>query len=297
MDIGDDHVSAVPWNIVKAIYSKARRQVFPRSDVAESGCPGGEILRLRGHTGRGHIRLRSQVLTLEIPRRRWAIAQCQDLTPGTGARFVAFIDGVLDLLKRIGIPSENRNPAIHLGADEQAWAGQWLQENGFQGEKIIAIHPGAHYETQRWLPEYYAELIDLVRRQTQSDVILMGGATDAKTVDDIRSMVKTDVCVCIQYDLRKFFALLSQCQVLVCNNSGPLHCAVALNIPTISFMGPTVKEQWMPVGEIHQVLRMADLPCIGCNLGYCKIKTHDCMRLIRPETVITLMQSCVLILQ
>jgi lipopolysaccharide heptosyltransferase II len=197
-----------------------------------------------------------------------------------------FVDDVLDLLKRIGIPSENRNPEIYLGADEQAWAGQWLQENGFHGKKIVAIHPGAHYQTQRWLPEYYAELIRLIRERSQADVILFGGPSDIKVIDDIRSRVKMDICVCIQDDLRKFLAILSQCQVLVCNNSGPLHCAAAIKISTISFMGPTVKEQWMPVGEEHHVLREDDLPCIGCNLGYCKIKKHDCMRRIKPERVI-----------
>ena len=197
-----------------------------------------------------------------------------------------FVDGALDLLKRIGISSENRNLAIYLGADEQAWADQWLQENGFHGKKVVAIHPGAYYETQRWLPEHYAELIRLIREQSQADVILFGGPSDIKVVDDIRSRVKMDSCVCIQDDLRKFLAILSQCQVLVCNNSGPLHCAAALKIPTISFMGPTVKEQWMPLGDIHCVLRLDDLPCIGCNCGWCKIKTHDCMRLISPEIVI-----------
>ncbi|MBK5100503.1 MAG: glycosyltransferase family 9 protein [Desulfobacteraceae bacterium] len=193
-----------------------------------------------------------------------------------------FVDDALNLLKHIGIPSENRNPAIYLAADEQAWAGQWLKENGFHGNKIVAIHPGAYYETQRWLTEYYAELILLIRRQTQTGIILFGGPSDAKVVKDITSKINVDVCVSIQEDIRKFFAILSHCQLLVCNNSGPLHCAVALNIPTISFMGPTNKNRWMPIGDIHKVFRIDDLPCIGCNLGYCKIITHDCMRLITP---------------
>jgi heptosyltransferase-2 len=198
-----------------------------------------------------------------------------------------FVDGALDLLKRIGISSENRNPAIYLGADERAWADQWLQENGFNGKKILAIHPGAYYETQRWLREHYAELIRLIRRQTPFEVVLLGGPSDAIVVEDILVRLNEPVCVSIQEDIRKFFAILSHCQLLVCNNSGPLHCAAALNIPTISFMGPTIKEQWMPLGEHHHVLRKDDLSCIGCNLGYCRIKTHDCMRLIRPEVVIT----------
>jgi len=199
-----------------------------------------------------------------------------------------FVDGALDLLKRIGIPSESRNPAIYLGADEQAWADQWLQENGFHGKKIVAIHPGAYYETQRWLPEHYAELIRLIQEQTSLEAVLMGGPSDAMIIEDIRDRLTRSFCVSIHEDIRKFFAILSQCRLLVCNNSGPLHCAVALKIPTVSFMGPTVKEQWMPVGDIHHVLRLDDLDCIGCNLGYCKIKTHACMRLISPERVINL---------
>jgi lipopolysaccharide heptosyltransferase II len=199
-----------------------------------------------------------------------------------------FVDVTLDLLKAIGISAKNRNPAIYLSEDEQAGAREWVDEKRLLKKSIIAIHPGAYYETQRWPVEYYAELIRLIRERSQADVILFGGLSDSKVVDDIGSRVKRDICVSIQDDLRKFFALLSQCRVLVCNNSGPLHCAAALNIPTISFMGPTVKEQWMPLGEGHSVLRRDKLPCIGCNLGYCRIKTHDCMRLIKPECVISL---------
>jgi lipopolysaccharide heptosyltransferase II len=194
-----------------------------------------------------------------------------------------FVDDALDLLKCIGIPTENRNTVIYLRADEQARAMQWLQENRLKSKKIVAIHPGAYYEAQRWLPEHYAGLIDMIRRETPLEIMLLGGPSDEVVIEDIKTRLKHPVCVSIQEDIRKFFAILLQCRMLVCNNSGPLHCAVALKIPTISFMGPTVKEQWIPAGDIHSVLRLDDLPCIGCNLGYCKIKTHDCMRLIRPE--------------
>jgi ADP-heptose:LPS heptosyltransferase len=50
-------------------------------------------------------------------------------------------------------------------------------------------------------------------------------------------------------------------------------------------MGPSVKERWSPRGNMHRVLRMNDLPCIGCNRGSCSMQTHDCMRLITPEKV------------
>ncbi|MFA6411704.1 MAG: glycosyltransferase family 9 protein [Syntrophales bacterium] len=196
-----------------------------------------------------------------------------------------FVDVALDLLKDIGISATNRIPEINLSDDEQVWAKKWLADNGLEGNTVVGIHPGAHYKTQRWLPEYYAELIQMIRCQPQTGIILFGGPSDAKVIEEIITRVRTDICVSIQNNLRYLSALLAQCQIFICNNSGPLHIASALNIPTISFMGPTVQEQWTPLGAIHRVLRRDDLPCIGCNLGYCKIKSHDCMRLITPYEV------------
>lgn len=172
---------------------------------------------------------------------------------------------------------------IYLSADEQEWAKRWLEHHGLSGRNVIAIHPGAHYETQRWPGEYYAELIGRIGRHGQAEVLLLGGPSDAKVVGEILAGGKGDTRACIQDDLRKFLAILSRCRMLVCNNSGPLHCAAALGIPTLSFMGPTVKERWMPLGGGHRVLRRDELPCIGCNSGRCLIETHDCMRLIAPE--------------
>lgn len=196
-----------------------------------------------------------------------------------------FIEVTLDLLRTIGIPSGKSEPAVYFDADEQSWATQWIEEKGFQNKVLVAIHPGAYYDTQRWPAEYYADLIRLLRAHTEAEVIVFGGLTDAAVIARVLAKVSSPVCVFLQEDTRKFLALLSRCRVLVCNNSGPLHCAVALKVPTISFMGPTVKARWAPIGNIHQVLREDNLPCIGCNLGYCKIETHDCMRLIKPEKV------------
>ncbi len=204
-----------------------------------------------------------------------------------------FVDIALDLLKAVGIPTDNVHPAIYLDQNEQLWATQWLKEKGLGDRKLVAIHPGAYYETQRWPPRHYAELIDLIRARTQAEVILFGGPADAPIIEEIARRVANPVCVSSERDIRTFLALVAQCCVLVCNNSGPLHCAVALGIPTVSFMGPTAKERWAPVGERHHVFRRDDLFCIGCNLGTCLVKTHDCMESIKPETVLPILEEII----
>jgi heptosyltransferase-2 len=114
-------------------------------------------------------------------------------------------------------------------------------------------------------------------------VILFGGPADEGLVQRIQSRMSGTTLKVVTPDIRWFAALLSNCRLLVCNNSGPLHVASALGIPTVSFMGPTVKELWSPLGEKHTVLRIDGLACIGCNRGICPTGSRDCMRLITPE--------------
>lgn len=90
----------------------------------------------------------------------------------------------------------------------------------------------------------------------------------------------------LNLNINDLIGQIARANLMLCNNSGPLHIAVATQTPTVSTMGPTLKDRWMPIGDIHKVLRMNALDCIGCNLGYCKIKTLDCMRLIRPTEVL-----------
>ncbi len=204
-----------------------------------------------------------------------------------------FVDLTLDVLKSVGIVTKDKTPEIYLTDDEKKWAGDWLNKNGLGSNPVIGIHPGAYYETQRWLTERFAELVDLLQRDKRFDVIIFGGPDDEHLVNVICSILHGEVTTYIAHDLRKLAALISCCHVFVSNNSGPLHISVAIGTPTISFMGPTIKERWMPIGNIHTVLRIDNLPCIGCSLGHCKIKTHDCMRLITADMVIEAVENLI----
>jgi ADP-heptose:LPS heptosyltransferase len=195
-----------------------------------------------------------------------------------------FIDATIDTAATLGAFAEARSPKFYLSQDEQRWAENWLKENRIASDAPIGIHPGAHYPTQRWPSEYYAALIETVgRSQDRPPVILFAGPGDEEIYADIVARVSCTLFPCPAPNLRHFLALVSRCRILICNNSGPLHLAVAAGVPTLSTMGPTEKEVWQPRGEDHMILRRDELPCIGCNSGYCLIRTHACMREITPE--------------
>jgi ADP-heptose:LPS heptosyltransferase len=78
-------------------------------------------------------------------------------------------------------------------------------------------------------------------------------------------------------------ALLSRCDLLVCNNSGPMHIAAALKVSTVSMIGPTVTPLWLPYGENNIVINKA-LSCSPCNRAVCK--EHQCMTSITVDEVL-----------
>jgi lipopolysaccharide heptosyltransferase II len=195
------------------------------------------------------------------------------------------IDVVLNVLKPIGIDTADRSPEMFITDEEKKLAQDWMEANRLGLKPIIGVHPGAFYPTQRWSSKYFSELIRSIQINGEHDVIVFGGPGDTVIVDEILSGLDHNPRICTGSDLRRFAAIVSRCGILICNNSGPLHVASALGIPTISFMGPTVKEIWSPIGHMHKVLRIDTLPCIGCDSGMCRIKTHDCMRLLTPSMV------------
>ncbi|NPV05562.1 MAG: glycosyltransferase family 9 protein [Syntrophaceae bacterium] len=189
---------------------------------------------------------------------------------------------VAGLLAALGAHPVRGEPRLHVSQQECGEAARFIESENLGGRALIGVHPGASSESQHWPEEYYAELIDAVTADGGRAAIVFGGPGDGERLKRIGAAIRGRRPVFVQGDLRRFCALVRRCRVLVCNNSGPLHVAAALGVATVSFMGPTVQQRWHPLGSGHVVLRLDDLPCIGCNAGVCKTGTLDCMRRITP---------------
>jgi ADP-heptose:LPS heptosyltransferase len=84
--------------------------------------------------------------------------------------------------------------------------------------------------------------------------------------------------------LPELFGVLSQCDLLVANDSGPVHMAAALGRPCLVLFGPTRPEWTGPYGTGHRVLRRA-LPCQPCLSRRCRLGDKPCLTGLEPEEV------------
>jgi ADP-heptose:LPS heptosyltransferase len=143
----------------------------------------------------------------------------------------------LELLGLLNVPAVITVPKISLS------------ETVSSGQKIVAIHPGGYYQSQRWPLERFAALARLLVDEMKEEIILIGGPEDKQIVRGIINEIGERNVRFIYPGLKDMALILKDCKVLICNNSGPLHFAAALGVPTVSTMGPTDRTLWRPVGD------------------------------------------------
>lgn len=192
------------------------------------------------------------------------------------------VDLTLDLVEGVGVVTADRSPRLSIQTRDSAWARDWLQANLAPGGPIVGLHPGAYYPSQRWPVGHFARLGEGLQRDLQHRTVLIGGPGDLTLIKDIIASSNQRIPVYSGADLRRTAAVMSRLDALVCNNSGPLHLAAALGVPTVSFMGPTNSVRWWPRGRFQRVLRVDGLECLGCEMGTCPKGSLECMQGISP---------------
>lgn len=168
---------------------------------------------------------------------------------------------------------------------------QRLRSCGWHGnsQPITVIHPGCGRggEPRTWLIERYAEVAHRLN-STGAFVVLTGGKDDEGIADGILHLAGCGAFANLvgKTSFAELVAIVSMAKLVICPNTGIMHLAAALGIPTVALHGPTNPTQWRPIGETHIVIQ-AKLKCVPClRLGHdYGCADYKCMRIITVEEV------------
>jgi lipopolysaccharide heptosyltransferase I len=191
----------------------------------------------------------------------------------------------LDALTEIGIPVSSTKLFVEIDDLNAAFVEKFWQENGLDSKTVIGINASGGWYTKHWPLKSFAELSDLLVEHDQAQIVLLWGPGERQDAESIAEMMRHEAILAPQADLNQLAAILARLDLLVSNDSGPMHLAAAVGIPVVGIYGPTRPELQGPWGEIHTIVRKDGLECLGCNGVTCKIKTHDCMQNLDVETV------------
>lgn len=196
----------------------------------------------------------------------------------------------LELLKRARlIDSYPLDGAIRLyGATVAAAAGRERLQRIFGERRIIGVSPGAAYGgAKRWLPERFADAALQVARERGAGVAVFGSKEEAAICDIVSERIQMggvdSASLAGSTALAEFIEMAAACDVFLTNDSGPMHIASALGVPTVVVFGATDERATGPTGDHSRVVR-EPVGCSPCLLRECPID-HRCMTRVSAERV------------
>jgi ADP-heptose:LPS heptosyltransferase len=156
----------------------------------------------------------------------------------------------LELLKPFGESIDQAPPRLKVSEGERRWATAFLAKHGVSTEdRLVGVHPGASVQAKRWPLERFAEVATAVGRMAHAKVIAFVAPDGfGDQLSQVPGVIGAKV------NLRELIALVECCDVLVCNDSGPMHIAGALGIPTVSVFGSGINRWFSPLGDGHHLL-------------------------------------------
>jgi len=194
------------------------------------------------------------------------------------------VDWYLDVLKALKVPVHSNfvwmPPRREAAASVQR---RWNPEPG----PWIGINPGARWPNKRWPASYYAELVrDLAADNPQCRFAIFGGRSDAPLGELIASAAP-QCCLDLtgRTSLPELVEWLRLTDVVVTNDTGPMHIAAALGKRVVSIFGPTEPRRTGPYGQLGDALQKP-LPCAPCLQPKCTFERPlECLQGITPARV------------
>ena len=194
------------------------------------------------------------------------------------------VDRNLELVRLICHSEGKRKLVFHLSFEEVSAAKAQLAAWGIGDESfLIGIHPGGSSFDKRWPEKQYAELADRLVHHYNATVLLLQGPGEEALTNNIQKAMQSPAMTHAPETIRELGALLSRCDLVVCNDSGPMHLAAAVDVPTVAIFGPTDHVAWHPLSENASIVRR-DMPCWPCSAHKCKIG-WECTKKLPVEPV------------
>lgn len=194
------------------------------------------------------------------------------------------VDWYLEVLKALDVPRH--------------WDFVWMPERPVPAANIqrkwhpakarwIIINPGARWSNKRWPVEYYAAVVRELAGSCPAFHFAILGSTSDKDLGAAIAEADRERCLNLtgRTSLAEMIEWIRLSELIVTNDTGPMHVAAALNKPIISVFGPTDPHRTGPYGQLEHALRIS-LPCAPCLKSRCHYeKPMECLRAISPAAV------------
>ena len=206
--------------------------------------------------------------------------------PGHEAHKVEYF---LNVARSAGIRVLDNSYEFFINKKDRDFVSDFLRKNGLRDEDLLVmLCPGGNWEPKRWPTENFAGLADALIDKYGAKIIIAGANKDGLLAEDIRLKMKGKPFIaCGKTTLKELGALFERAGLVVANDTGPMHIAVAMKAPVIALFGPTSPAITGPYGSGNYKVIFKDKDA-SCEVPCYDVKCKDnrCMAAIKVEDVL-----------
>ncbi len=198
------------------------------------------------------------------------------------------VDYYLKLCQHLGCQDLSRREELFISDDCQRRGDAALERQGVDADTVlIGINPGGAFGSSKlWLPERFATVADALAERTNYRVILFGSPSERPILETVAEQMTHDPILTRpgELTLDTLKPLVARCALLITNDTGARHFAVAFAVPVVCIMGST-SPRYTDVNLERQTIVRVDVDCGPCQKKVCTTD-HRCMTRITADRVL-----------
>lgn len=191
-------------------------------------------------------------------------------------------DWYLEVPRRLGIPVNHTDDWLPLRPEV---ASRIRQQTGVN--RWVAIQAGARWTNKRWPVESFAQVVRVLADHDPRLHFALLGSRDDEPLGRTLAQVEPGRCLDLtgKTSLPELVEWIRRCDLMISNDTGPMHIAAALHKPLVAIFGPTEPLRTGPYRQLADVLQVK-LPCVPCLKSRCHYaKRLECLRTLEPRQV------------
>ncbi|MDO8684360.1 MAG: glycosyltransferase family 9 protein [Armatimonadota bacterium] len=174
-------------------------------------------------------------------------------------------ESYLDLVRATGPVDSTYPMRMCVSEKDQQVADKFLAGAGYNGSgPLVGINPGGTVRINQWFPDRFAALADRLQKDGAT-VVIFGGKSETYLAEVITKSMKTKPIIAAgKTTIWQLAGLISRCGVMITGDTGPMHMAVSLDVPTVAIFGPANPSRTGPYTD-NCVVLWQKLPCSPCR--------------------------------
>ena len=191
----------------------------------------------------------------------------------------------LVLLKALNVPIISKRIYYFTSDKENSFGKNFIEKNIPSDYSVMGIVPSGGWPSKRCDAGKWVEICKTISSIYKTKFIILWGPGDEKDANYIAKNFPEETVLAPKTDLNMMVGLIQHCNLIIANDSGPMHISAALGIPTLGLFGPTNPKMHGPYSEISDYAIKEDLFCIICNHTVCPYQ-HECFKELPVDQVL-----------